>query len=1161
MSGSARAQGGETNVVVRFGILAAAVARGGGLARGAGPAAAQLATVTGRVLDVAGEPAAGVRVSVEPSAGNAYVTTGPDGTFSITWQVRRQGNNPPPSAILARDRARNLAVREEFDDTATNVEVRLKPALKLSVKVQDANGKPIPTATATFTLQARNAGRSLNGDPLATDRGVIELGGLPQGFRYSVNARARGYGSVAFMVEEAETRTTNYVFPVAVLKAADQRLEGVVLGMDGKAAAGASVNMSGEGQPNANTTTDAQGHFIFDTVCTGPVQVNARQTSGGGDFLNGAAEAQGGDTNVTIRFGVNNFGNRGNGMDVRLVTATGVVYGPSGTPAAGVRILGQPTFGSPAMVTSEADGKYSITWEMQNLPNNENAPVLYVRDVSNNLAARLALDEAKTNQDLHLQPGLTVTLKAQDAEGHPIREAMPTLWVTDANRGFSLSPNPEVSDEEGRIEIRALTPALRYTVYLTAAGYGRVDVPLPLGQARSNVVDLAPVVLRKASLKLAGQVLGPDGKPASGANVSVNGAGQPNLNSTTDSKGRFAFDGVCEGPVQINANTQGGRRNYMNAQAKANGGDTNVVVRFAVGNYYGDEMRTVTVSGTVFDPDGKPAGGVALTGELAGANLETVNEPDGAYTMTWRMPTGRNRGFQQSKPAILARDSSRNLAVRQELKNESATNMDLRLQPGLTLSATVLDSDGKPIPSATATLMITTFFESGSMNYSLNLPPTSADAKGLIEIKTLPPGMQYGVTIGAKGYGTMTARAQAGETEGTNFVFPDVVLRKADRTLAGQVVGANGKGVAGANVSISGQGQPNANATTDAKGRFAFEAVCEGPVQVSASSQSGGDYTYGNASVLAGETNAVVHLGLNGNGNAVTVTGTVFDEAGAPVSGVVLTPEPSNVNIHVTNDLDGTYSLTWEIPNFGNAQQRPAILARDAAHGQVVWEVVDITATNVDLHLQTGLTLAVKVRDPKGKPISAASGSINRNTGNFGMNFENNQVQADEQGLIEFKNQPRGLEYYANISAVGYGSTSLQAASAQTQTNRCELPSVVLKVADRKLAGRVLGPEGKPVEGANVYFNGEGQPNGGTITDAEGRFAFDAVCEGDLTVSASHQAPRAGAIPMNMFNPPMQGSTPTKGGETNVEIKIALPVMQPQPVFPQPRQADPMPLG
>jgi hypothetical protein len=112
-----------------------------------------------------------------------------------------------------------------------------------------------------------------------------------------------------------------------------------------------------------------------------------------------------------------------------------------------------------------------------------------------------------------------------------------------------------------------------------------------------------------------------------------------------------------------------------------------------------------------------------------------------------------------------------------------------------------------------------------------------------------------------------------------------------------------------------------------------------------------------------------------------------------------------------------------------------------------------------------------------------------------------------------------------NATAKGYGSAS-QNIEEPGETNRVELPPCVLKIADHKLAGEVVGEDEKPVIRANVYMYGQGQPNHSVRTDAKGRFKFDEVCEGTIQVSASARN--------------AHGNTRAEAGDTNVVIRLGV---------------------
>jgi hypothetical protein len=146
--------------------------------------------------------------------------------------------------------------------------------------------------------------------------------------------------------------------------------------------------------------------------------------------------------------------------------------------------------------------------------------------------------------------------------------------------GSQFDNNPIRTDAQGRFEISALPPGRKYSLDATAKGYGSANESIQ-EDAETNRIELEPCVLNVADHKLAGEVVDADEKPVARANVSMYGQGQPNGSVRTDDKGRFKFDEVCEGSVQLFANSQ-----RANGSAQAQAGDTNVVIRLGVNQSY-----------------------------------------------------------------------------------------------------------------------------------------------------------------------------------------------------------------------------------------------------------------------------------------------------------------------------------------------------------------------------------------------------------------------------------------------------------------------------------------------------------------------------------------------------------------------------------------------
>jgi len=582
--------------------------------------------------------------------------------------------------------------------------------------------------------------------------------------------------------------------------------------------------------------------------------------------------------------------------------------------------------------------------------------------------------------------------------------------------------------------------------------------------------------------------------------------------------------------------------NFRNVNTQAQGGDTNVVIQFAVSDRpVMPRDESVTTSGRVLDPSGAPVSGANLSlgshdgpsdtfglSDIFGSpfNGNTArSEEDGTYSITWVKP---NYSGPQP-PIIYVRDSERHLAATHDL-DSTKTNLDLRLQEALTLSIKVQDATGKPVPTAVAYV-----YDSSATGWVIMFSPdraNKANDQGVIEFKDLPQGRRYSATITAPGYGPATLLAQADETKTNHFDFPILVLKAADRKVAGQVLDPNGKPVDRATVSTVGEGQPGGYTTTDDQGRFALFGVCEGPLQLQVSTRIPGLYALssmdGNTRAQGGDTNVVIRLAINDQANAqmATLSGKVFDPSGAPVAGMRLSVAPSySVNQDVRSDDDGHYSISW---HFGNGRN-PYIYIRDVENNLAVSQDIDENTTKLDLRLQEGLTLSARAQDAKGQPVPTATADLRTYVGDMEFSFNRPPARADDQGLIEMRGLPPGRRYRLIITAKGFGTADVRVLEAETKTNHFDFPPVVIKEANRKLGGQVLGPDSKPAAGAHVNMQPDGQPAGGATTDVQGRFVFAAVCEGPVQLYVNTPT---GVGPYGFKVP---------GGDTNLLLRLGPP--------------------
>ena len=528
---------------------------------------------------------------------------------------------------------------------------------------------------------------------------------------------------------------------------------------------------------------------------------------------------------------------------------TGIVRQPDGQLAAGmaVRLVGGMGMPTPDLKT-DAGGKFEMEWNPQRRGAGNasfgNSGCILVRDAEHNLAVAQDLDEEGGPMELKLAPALTLCGRVE-SDGKPVTNAAVALIFWSGNSGMHLTGLSAKTNAPGRFEISALPTGRKYGINVSAPGYGQKAIyDVGAASADAGRMELEPFDLKPANLKLAGQVLDRDDKPVAGVTVMLNGDGQPNGNTRSDREGKFHFERVCEGPVQVSANSQSTYGNIL-----AEGGDTNVVLR--LGQTIGASQGVIThkLKGTVTDAEGKPVAGAQLAVFPFNPDPRWIkSDSNGAFSLTWSLQPYQ---LQNGGALLVAREAARNLAASAELE-EDTTNLDVKLKPALTLAGLVTKTDDSPLAGAEIRLML----KSGNSYDSLNSQSVVADAQGRYEVKCLPPDGQYLLSASAKGHGQKQQQVQ-GDPDTNRVEVAPLALKPANHILAGQVVNEDDKPVPGAYVNLNGDDQPQGQFTTDSKGRFHFQ-VCEGTVRLFANSQNGGGF--GQAQALADDTNVVVTI-------------------------------------------------------------------------------------------------------------------------------------------------------------------------------------------------------------------------------------------------------------------------------------------------------------
>ena len=254
---------------------------------------------------------------------------------------------------------------------------------------------------------------------------------------------------------------------------------------------------------------------------------------------------------------------------------TGVVRDTAGAPAPGVKVT---LHGSAVLLglddnlsQSDATGRFELPWSPATRSSGRD-PCLVARDAARNLVSLQILDEGFTNIELRLQPGRAIAGSVQDPTGKPLTNATVDVQIRLGDRGIHFDAVPPQTDARGRFQISGLPADYRYYLLICAKGYGSTNLNIE-ADSETNRLEFEPLVLRPANLKIAGQVLDADAKPAARAWVNTFGPGQPDNAGRTDDLGRFAFE-ACEGRVQVFGGLQS-----SSGSAIAMAGDTNVIVQ------------------------------------------------------------------------------------------------------------------------------------------------------------------------------------------------------------------------------------------------------------------------------------------------------------------------------------------------------------------------------------------------------------------------------------------------------------------------------------------------------------------------------------------------------------------------------------------------------
>jgi beta-lactamase regulating signal transducer with metallopeptidase domain len=394
------------------------------------------------------------------------------------------------------------------------------------------------------------------------------------------------------------------------------------------------------------------------------------------------------------------------------------------------------------------------------------------------------------------------------------------------------------------------------------------------------------------------------------------------------------------------------------------------------------------VTGIVRDEAGNPLAGVKVQATWIRMGLiltgGAVSDASGKFDFPWDTSLP---GRPVTAVVFVARDPLRNLVQALDI-DEDTGPLDLKLRPGASVTGTVLNQAGQPLPGANARVLVRVDRMPVGLSWD-ELATTGPD--GVFEFKAVPPEREYTVEVTADGYGKQAVPIASLGPQEKRHDIGQVKLVASSLSVSGIVVDPNDEPVAGVEVSAYGEGQPDLRAVqTDAQGRFTIKGVCPGSIRLMVSPR-GQSRLYGSAQAEAGATNV-----------KITLAERRMPQAYPPRSGAVLKGKPlpplKELGIDLPADAAGKMLLVcfWDMGQRPSRSCMTQLAAQETALGQKGVEVVAVHAAKVE-----GDALAQWLKENK-VPFTAAAiaGDINKTKLAWGVASLPHLILTDKKHVV-----------------------------------------------------------------------------------------------------------------------------------------------------------------
>ncbi len=451
------------------------------------------------------------------------------------------------------------------------------------------------------------------------------------------------------------------------------------------------------------------------------------------------------------------------------------------------------------------------------------------------------------------------------------------------------------------------------------------------------------------------------------------------LRGTTDTAGRYRFDGLSAGQIQL--------RVIAATEASPRWADVELVA--------GEEREHdvvlesgVEIRGRVIDAATRQPIAGAEIGEGWTFAKSVVTDSDGRYVY---------RGFPDSHRDLEVRAPGygrSERAVRDKITRRVAPTVDFELHAARQARGRVIDASGKPLPGAYVAATASDY-EGPDRSQRIDWASSVTAADGTFEIADMRPDMRHFLLVASAGHGTVVFDFPPSETHGP-VVDLGVIQLERQALIRGVVVDQGGEPVAAHPVILRGSNADRdrlagsqrvrrwnidgyiaeRSATTDDLGRFAFADVAGGTYTAYVMVEGAHTPVTTEVTVSAGQVVGGVRLVLP---RGLGLQGRVVLSDNGPMPKVYISVEPQDGQEAMARGevrVNGDFAVRGLLPGRYLVTAYPYQTPADKVKGRrfAPRRIAGIQAgrSDVVLELTRAAVTTGRVVDPQGLPVAAA---------------------------------------------------------------------------------------------------------------------------------------------------------------------------------------------